>query len=505
MSNILLHYHRVDSTTWAYLSSLLMIALFFKFNRVWSVRNVDLLLLILLAPGLLLIDYSHQQLRQIQAQMVAITPVSSPAQGLGTAASVRAGGERSRANDGASGSANEEDARELTLAHLTSSHQEWRQVERRGFLWMFALGVVFLVRLLFDPTMVRRPLLEPNLSIGGMIFICCSLFVFVMTNVWTGTPTEGDLHGPKAAAQLLVRNAEGPTTDLSRHGPGYAVLTLLPSIPTMSLMNPPNNQESFDIYAIAAKVTAILSHLAVVLGMVGIGYRHFDNIKMGVGAATIYLMLPYTTIWTGRIEHVLPAALLVWAVLSYRRPMLSGLLIGSAVGVVYYPLFLLPLWISFYWQRGVGRFVAGAVIAISSMVASLLFVAPDLPAFWVFVQKMFGLWLPVRDGLEGIWGLGWDPIYRIPVLVAFVALSCTMAAWPAQKNLGTLLSCSSALMVAVQFWHGFGGGLFVAWYLPLALLTVFRPNLEDRIALTVLSESWFPLPRRRGPRLSKAA
>ena len=34
-----------------------------------------------------------------------------------------------------------------------------------------------------------------------------------------------------------------------------------------------------------------------------IGYRHFDNIKMGIGAATVYLMLPYTGIMTGRIDH----------------------------------------------------------------------------------------------------------------------------------------------------------------------------------------------------------
>ena len=53
MSEILFQYHKVDPTTWVYLSSLLMIGLFFKFNRFWSVRNLDLVLLILLAPGLL--------------------------------------------------------------------------------------------------------------------------------------------------------------------------------------------------------------------------------------------------------------------------------------------------------------------------------------------------------------------------------------------------------------------------------------------------------------------
>jgi hypothetical protein len=52
MPEILFHYERVSPTSWAYLSSLLMLALYFKFNRVWSVRNLDLLLLVLpLEPG----------------------------------------------------------------------------------------------------------------------------------------------------------------------------------------------------------------------------------------------------------------------------------------------------------------------------------------------------------------------------------------------------------------------------------------------------------------------
>ena len=60
MSEILLEYNRVHVTTWGYLSSLLLIGLFFKFNRFWSVRNLDLMVLILLAPGLLLVQVGHQ-------------------------------------------------------------------------------------------------------------------------------------------------------------------------------------------------------------------------------------------------------------------------------------------------------------------------------------------------------------------------------------------------------------------------------------------------------------
>jgi hypothetical protein len=63
------------------------------------------------------------------------------------------------------------------------------------------------------------------------------------------------------------------------------------------------------------------------------------------------------------------------------------------------------------------------------------------------------------------------------------------------------------MMVAVQFWHGFGvgGGMYMAWFLPLLLMTVFRPNLEDRVALTVLGEGWFTKRRARLAHLDRAA
>ena len=63
------------------------------------------------------------------------------------------------------------------------------------------------------------------------------------------------------------------------------------------------------------------------------------------------------------------------------------------------------------------------------------------------------------------------------------------------------------MMVAVQFWHGYGvgGGMYMAWYLPLLLMTVFRPNLEDRVALTVLGEGWFTKRRARLAQLDRAA
>ena len=108
------------------------------------------------------------------------------------------------------------------------------------------------------------------------------------------------------------------------------------------------------------------------------------------------------------------------------------------------------------------------------------------------------------DGLDGIWK--WiSPDFRIPVLVACILLSGSFVFWPPRKNLGSLTCGTAAIMLAVQFWHGFGGGTYMAWYLPLTLLTIFRPNLEDRVALTVLEEGWFPRRRTHLSSVGKAA
>jgi len=143
------------------------------------------------------------------------------------------------------------------------------------------------------------------------------------------------------------------------------------------------------------------------------------------------------------------------------------------------------------------RFLGGILSSLVVVALALALVSDSVANYGENLQTMLGIWLPQIEGLKGVCGLnGWDPIYRLPILAAFVAISFGLAIWPAQKNLGTLLSCSAAVMVATQFWHGYGGGLYVAWYLPLTLLTIFRPNLEDRVALSVLGEGWPPRRRR---------
>ena len=265
-----------------------------------------------------------------------------------------------------------------------------------GYLWLFAISACWLIRLLLDPTMVRRPLLEPNLSNGGLIFLGCALFIFLMANVITSDLTPDDLRGAEGAQSLMqgrdTTGEDDAPEDYRQHGPGLY-------LPAPAAEHSQHDRSSLDAakpraYMLVAKSMAILSHLAVVAALIVIGYWHFENIKMGIGAAALYLMLPYTAQMTGHVDHVLPAALLLWAIVFYRRPALAGIFLGLAAGVNYYPLFLLPLWISFYWQRGFARFLMGTLGSLAVIVLSLVFVSKDLHSFWLKFQPMFALWIP---------------------------------------------------------------------------------------------------------------
>ena len=79
MSELLLYYRRPDPTTWVYMSSFLTIGLFFVFHRFWSIRNLDIVLLILLAPGLLMVhEGRRRELRFLESEAIAQRKAEAP-------------------------------------------------------------------------------------------------------------------------------------------------------------------------------------------------------------------------------------------------------------------------------------------------------------------------------------------------------------------------------------------------------------------------------------------
>lgn len=468
-------------STWFVLSSLLLLAVFFRFNRFWSIRNFDILGLILFTPGFLYI--------------------------------AMAGG----ASYGA--------------------------LNDKGYIWITIIGAIIFLRLIFDTFMVRRPLLEPNLSSYALTFSCIMLTGFMVANEFMNKGDKMESPRTLRLEQILsMRKSYGsePSAGIGQV-PGYAPFQricdltntfFIPSqafwdkhlgttensairseketlsgsgtnisgrgsqrisrertfIPNSSVNKEKLTAGDFDtVESSFLAFVILLLHVGTILSIILIGHCHFGNVRTGVAAAFFYLLLPYISQFGGNLEHLVPGLLIIMSLALYRRPVYSGILIGMAGSLVFYPFFLIPLWASFYYKRGLARFLLGTLSATLLMFILLLLSPTTLGSFGEQVARMFG-YCSVRLACpDGLWACC-PTIYRFPIVACFGVICFGLIPWPARKNLATLISCTALLMLGVQFWIGNYGGLYMAWYMPALILTIFRPNLEDRVASSTVVE-----------------
>ena len=237
---------------------------------------------------------------------------------------------------------------------------------------------------------------------------------------------------------------------------------------------------------VALILCAAALQLGVALTIVLIGKQHFGSLQTGLACGLFYLLLPYINQFSARLDHAAPALAILLATLFYRRPVAAGLALGVAGSLVFYPFFLVPLWLGFYWKKGAFRFATGLSIAVLTLaVAMLFFENSEIGLYGKALGSMFGRHSIFLAEADGLWEF-MPRFYRVPLIALYAVYCLGFALWVPHKNLGTLVSCSAALMLGVQFWMGRQGGLYMAWYLPLVVLTVFRPNLEDRVASNVV-------------------
>ncbi len=437
-TSIFLDFNLPNATSWFYLSLLLAVALFFKFSRFLSVRNWDVVALFLLVPGLLL--------RQEAAHAPPDPPENDRS---GLQGPVAEGG----------------------LASSAGQRLLWL-----SYLWLLCGSAYFFVRCLGDLALVRRPILNPNLSLGGLAWLAGALFVCLV-------------------AVAARRSAPQPEVFTSMSPPAVEKVMQVTA------------DAVIDAPFVVERTFLMLCHLSVVAALIVIGWRHFQDLHAGMAAGTFYLLLPYTALhlgqWPHHVQwyHVWPVMLLLWAIAAYRRPMLAGLLLGLASATVYFPVLTLPVWLSFYWRRGAVRFACTFFLALGlslSLIGLILWQDGELARSLQSARDLSD-WQPWKvPAAEGFWtGVHWA--YRIPVFIAYAVFVVTTFFWPRPKNLAHLIALSAALLVGIQFWFADKGGVYVLWYLPLLLLLVFRPNLSDRLPPVIVTETdWL---RRFGRRL----
>jgi hypothetical protein len=441
-----------NATTWFYFSFLLAVALFFKFSRFLSVRNWDVVTVFLLVPGLLLLQESRTRSAVRAARLVGQAAQAVPGTGV---AGVRA----------------------ATAVAVPDPGPD--RLLRYGYLWLLIGSGYFLVRCLADLALERRPALSPNLTLGGLAWLSGAFFICLLA--------VGFRHAPERPASSVGK--PGALLDLSQE----------PAVDLVKKEAPAGTASDADTRFWVRRSLSMLCHLAVAVGLIAVGRRHFQDATAGMAAATFYLMLPYTGLHVGQLHHVWPVALIVWAVAFYRQPTVAGVLLGLAAGTAYFPALVFPVWFSLYWRRGAGRFAvffALTAVLCLAVTAVMLWAQGELEST---VRSALALsdWQPWKvPTTESFWlGIHWA--YRIPAFIAYLAFLVTTAFWPAPKTLAHVIALSAALLVGMQFWYADQGGVYVLWYLPLLLLMMFRPNLSDRRPPPIPAETDWVVRARR--------
>lgn len=346
-----------------------------------------------------------------------------------------------------------------------------------AFFWLFVGSTMWLVRCFVDLALVRRPMLEPNLNSAGLTLLGIGVLGLLLLETVNLPVASGQARNP--AAMGTHETPEGPLFGSANlEGPVKIALNNAPL---------PESLKRSPLQVILSRVLAVLSHLGIVMGLYGIGWRHFGQRTAGLAAATCYLLLPYTRIALVDSGQLFASALIVLALLWHNRPIVTGLLLGLAASWMPACLGLLPLWAWFHRRhRGAWRFVVASVgflvgaRLLSGLVPGVADWAHALLARNLAEAGLKPLLDVVPKG-NSFWG-GIDPSFRLPVLIGYAAFVTFYTVWPWQKDLATLIAQSAALLIASQYWFLDGGGTLILLHLPLMLLMMFRPSRVGRHA-----------------------
>ena len=510
----------VTNPTWLVYVAFLVIAVFFRFSRFLTIRNLDLTLLLLLSTAIVVAGVYRDKVWVPPVGLEGSPAMSEPGDGPPSDANSVASTElatdksdsRGQLDETSSGAATDSDAAKKpdnqnsagTSAEnaksvaikdpqqLPSEDSDSGPRSHPIYTWasiaLMGLTVMLIIRLIFDESLTRRPRLDQNLNQAGITFLCIPAFAILMVSVLANNPEDSTFKAVEHGRALLERRdvqvdpqtggdtQPAPTETLIAAG-GAAMAQLSGNLPKSPAGD---SSDTGTVETLLARILVVIAHTFVVLGLLMIGRQHFASLQLGISMSCLYLLLPCTAVNVHELNHVLPAACLVWAIASYRNPVVAGVLLGLASGTLFFAAFLLPLWAVFYGKNGGLRFVVSVLGIGAVLITSLLLISGDASSF---TNKLVTTanWTAYRllddspaDGDATLSQL----FIRIPMAAIFFVMLTAMTVLPRPRNLENLLSNSTCLVVAAQMWYPDDIGTYVLWYLPLFLIVIFRPRLD---------------------------
>ena len=515
----------VEDLPWLAYASLLVVAVYFRFSRALTIRNLDLILVLLIAAAVVIfshycdVPYPDAKDESPPAAVKGADPPSSAilSQNLNgetvpnpvvAESPTRVIAESTvesdtNANASTAGIPVESRSTEVStpespviesLAEVLpkSDHDSMIGGDHPFYTWsklaLVALAVLLVVRLLFDESLTRRPRLDQNLNPAGLTFLCIPAFAILAYGVFMKPAPVTNVKAIEHGRALLQRRevevnrtdvlsgVPAPTETLIAAG-GAAMAQLSGTLPNSVSVN---TGKTRDTELLVARILVVVAHLVVILGLLYIGRQHFASLQLGVAMSCLYLLLPCTAATVHKLSHVLPAACLIWAIASYRKPTVAGVLLGLACGTLFFAVFLLPLWAVFYGRRGAIRFAVSVLGVVVVLAACLMMISGDADSFFnrIVTSTNWTVYRLLDDTLTVSETSVSQLFIRIPMAAVFFVMLTAMTVLPRPRNLENLLANSTALVVAAQMWYPEDIGTYVQWYMPLFLLVVFRPRLD---------------------------
>ena len=310
--------------------------------------------------------------------------------------------------------------------------------------------------------------------------------------ILTGTPAAG--YGP-----LLY----------AAHVPFQLVFDPAPANPVSS-PNPPLGADSTYVLppSAATKLCTIAFHLLGLVALYRIGRAHagpevgWALVALYAGSACVLGVGGEAYFIGGMtfVSHIAPAAVTLAAFAALDRPAAAAVLLTTAAGVGFYPAFLAPAWLGFYWDRPAARRRFLAMLAISGAVLALAVLVLSRPAagrglIGTILWDTFGHHTdPEGYGFSpfSFWGQrggirGWlmAPLVgtsglTTPAFLAFVAFACGSFALARRRAAPALALLTAAVVIGANLLKIHPTGTYVAWFYPFLLIGFLIESPADK-------------------------
>lgn len=161
-----------------------------------------------------------------------------------------------------------------------------------------------------------------------------------------------------------------------------------------------------------ARLTAKYAHLALLAGIVALGWQ-FHSARMGALLAGLFGLLAVVVDQLATPAVTVPAAVLAWAVVATAPrwgslgAAASGILLAAASGFTFYPAMLAPAWLGYYLRRGAHADTESTAVPPAGPIRrTTFFGAPAFALAFLLGVGIIGAYtlrrtLPVSPGSDG--------------------------------------------------------------------------------------------------------